>query len=216
MKSIVWNYDDYPITQGFGPDGGFNPEWYGYAAQYGWPAGTHIGLDVGTPKLTPIHAAQDGVVIRAGWDDSFRPNPVWVRERDGDVAIYGHLWEENVAVGQHVAAGQRLGASGEQTYKGTMTPDGSGPHIHFELRRPIGNQSDGQGMSGYKAVDPAAELTGGTEVTFGDTLGDTKNHYHYGFDMLPSTETLKTLGFRIGLIAVGIAAAYVATKGLQG
>lgn len=211
MKSVAWNNEDYPITQGFGPDGGFNPLWYDYAKNYGWPAGTHIGLDVGVPKYHRINAVQPGTVIRAGWDDSFRPNPVWVKEDDGDIAIYGHLWDANVAVGQRVVSGQKVGISGEQTIKGTMTPDGSGPHIHYELRRPIGNQADGQGLSGYVAVDPAYELTtakssGGIPTTTGGNL--------YG-NQLMNSDDIKKLGIRVLLVIAGLAVMVPAIQGLK-
>jgi hypothetical protein len=42
-----------------------------------------------------------------------------------------------------------LGTSGEQTKRGTMEPDGTGPHIHFELRSPDD-----------KAINPKPELEG--------------------------------------------------------
>jgi murein DD-endopeptidase MepM/ murein hydrolase activator NlpD len=149
MKSIVWGYTDEDITQGFGT---YNPQtagMYDYAAYYGWPAGTHIGLDVGVSKGTKIFAAEDGEVIQAGMSDSFRPKPVWIKEKDGDTAIYGHLWTNEVDVGDTVKAGDLLGTSGEQTKRGTMEPDGTGAHIHFELRSPDNT-----------AIDPTQELTG--------------------------------------------------------
>lgn len=149
ITSIVWGKKAYQITQEFGT---YNPStagMYNYAASVGYPAGTHVGLDVGVPKFTPIFAAEPGTVIQAGFSDSFRPYPVWVKEDDGETAIYGHLWTDDVKVGDRVEAGTQLGISGEQTVKGTMTPDGSGAHIHFELRNEAG-----------KAIDPKSELTG--------------------------------------------------------
>ena len=165
ITSGVWGGVPEPITQPFGV---YNPElarWYGYAADYGWAAGTHIGLDVGVPKFTPIYAAQSGKVSEAGFSDSFRPNPVRIIEDDGDEAIYGHLWSNVVSAGQKIKKGQLIGYSGEQTIKGTMTPDGSGPHLHFELRRPD------PVTGGYKAVDPGPELTGSTDYQ------DVGSHY---------------------------------------
>jgi murein DD-endopeptidase MepM/ murein hydrolase activator NlpD len=151
MKSIVWDNQDFPVTQEFGVPG-FRPDWYQYSADLGWPAGYHVGLDIGMPRGTTIRAAQGGQVIQAGMSPYFRPEPVWVQEDDGDIAIYGHLWKSKVKEGDSVAPGQVLGISGEQTYPGTKVPDGSGPHLHFELRRPKGGS--------YVAVDPKPELLG--------------------------------------------------------
>lgn len=200
LTSIVWGGKPEPISQAFGV---YNPElasWYGYAADYGWPAGTHIGLDVATPKFTPIYAAQDGVVKEAGWSDSFRPNPVRISEKDGDEAIYGHLWSAAVSNGQKIKRGQLLGYSGEQTVAGTMTPDGSGPHIHFELRRPD------PVTGGMTAVDPTPELTGGID-TQDPGSHYTKNPYDYdqlGFGI--DVGTVEAGGRRVLLGVSGIIA----------
>lgn len=153
LQSIVWGNDAYPITQEFG---GYNPgtaDMYQYAAEYGWPAGTHIGLDVGVPLGTNIYAAEGGSVVQAGMSTSFRPRPVWIEEDDGDIAIYGHLATNAVRLGDDVERGDLLGQSGEQTHPGTTIPDGTGPHIHFELRR-----------SG-KAIDPDESLRGTGKVS---------------------------------------------------
>lgn len=201
LGSIAWGGKQYPVSQPFGV---YNPElagWYGYAADYGYPAGTHIGIDVAVPKFTPIYAAQSGTVTEAGWSDSFRPNPVRIKESDGDEAIYGHLWSAAVAGGQKVKRGQLIGYSGEQTVRGTMQPDGSGPHIHFELRRPD------PVTGGMKAVNPIPELTGGADYSNPaddyaknpyDTLG-----YNFGIDK----DALESGGKRVLLGVSGIIAA---------
>lgn len=198
IESGVWGGKEYDISQGFGE---YNPQtaWmYKYAADYGWAAGTHIGLDVAVPKFTPIYAAQPGVVKQSGPSDSFRPNPVIITEDDGDEAIYGHLWESVVPPEKKVKAGTLLGYSGEQTVRGTMTPDGTGPHIHFELRRPD------EVTGGMKAVNPYAELTGAPDYS---KPGDEYNKdgglgQQYGFG-LPSTEQVQSAGMRAGLFLVG-------------
>lgn len=155
MKSIVWGYRDFPVTQEFGVPG-FDPSLYEYSANLGFPPGYHVGIDVALPKGTPVFAAQGGYVEQAGYSQYFRPEPVWIREDDGDTAIYGHLWKAEVKPGQRVEEGDLLGYSGEQTIPGTYTPDGTGPHLHFELRQPT--------AGGTVAVDPVPELTGETGV----------------------------------------------------
>lgn len=170
MKSQVWGFHDYPVSQDFGIYNASLAGWYQYASDYGWPAGTHIGLDVGMPRGTPIYANEPGVVERAGFSDSFRPKPVWIRENDGDTAIYGHMWTNTVKVGDRVKKGDVLGTSGEQTVAGTMTPDGSGPHIHFELRSPSG-----------KAIDPTPELQGSGKPYDNETMVN-DSRYSFGVD----------------------------------
>lgn len=159
MASDVWGGTAYELTQEHGVLG-FRPDWYKYSETLGFPPGYHVGLDVAVPRATPIKAAVSGTVIQEGFSDSFRPYPVWIRSddnpatptnEDGQIAIYGHLMAEYVGNGQRVTAGQTIGLSGEQTYKGTDTPDGSGPHIHFELRQPIGDNK-------FKAIDPREYL----------------------------------------------------------
>lgn len=158
ITSPVWGNQPEPITQGFGPALA-DPSWYEYAADYGVPAGTHPADDIGVPKFTPIYALDAGTVMPetavsgGAPSDSFRPYPVWIQTDNGAVEIYGHLWQNFVRPGQRVTAGQELGLSGEQTIKGTMTPDGSGPHLHFEMRIP-----DSSTSSGYRAIDPTNYL----------------------------------------------------------
>lgn len=184
MKSIVWGDADYPVTQEFGVPG-FRADWYQYSSELGWPAGYHVGIDVAVPKGTPIFAAEPGRVIQAGFSEYFRPKPVWIEEDDGDIAIYGHLWENTVREGQRVRAGQMIGFSGEQTLPGTMTPDGSGPHLHFELRR------DG------KAVDPVPELIGAEGEEGSASISNINP-----FDMDWSTAMLISLA--LGLTIAGV------------
>lgn len=211
MKSIVWGYNDYPITQEFGVINPGTAYMYGYATAYGYPAGTHIGLDIGMPRGTPIYAKDAGTVIQAGFSDSFRPAPIWIREDDGDVAIYGHMWTNAVRVGERVLRGQYLGTSGEQTQRGTWTPDGTGPHLHFELRRPTPG-ADGRGLSGYRAVDPKPELLGavgeiGREAPI---LVDTPNNVPIGSQILGLVQ--RPLVGILGITLFGIGLYYLAGK----
>lgn len=197
VESQVWGFNTYPVTQEFGT---YNPgtSWmYEYASDYGWPSGTHIGIDVGVPFGTPIYANESGTVEQSGFSDSFRPNPVWIKENDGDTAIYGHMWTNTVKTGDRVKRGDLLGTSGEQTERGTMTPDQTGPHIHYELRSASG-----------KAIDPVPELTGtsgadsgwsptqrGVSIPFTDIdLG--------GIGMQVMTVGLGLVGLTLGLVVL--------------
>jgi murein DD-endopeptidase MepM/ murein hydrolase activator NlpD len=97
----------------------------------------HWGIDLAAPLGTPIYAATDGVVLRAGPASGFG-NAIYVQNADGDVEIYGHMKYYNVKAGDAVHAGDQIAKVGNQ---GQST----GPHLHFELHR--------GGMTG-KPFDP--------------------------------------------------------------
>ena len=58
-----------------------------------------------------------------------------IEHSDGTRTMYNHLQEINVSVGQTVTAGQTIGAVGS-------TGNSSGPHLHFEVIDPSGQQID--------------------------------------------------------------------------
>jgi murein DD-endopeptidase MepM/ murein hydrolase activator NlpD len=87
----------------------------------------HWGIDLAAPLGTPIYAAVDGVVLRAGPATGFG-NAIYIQDADGNVEIYGHMRYYNVQPGQIVHAGDQIAKVGNQ---GQST----GPHLHFELHR---------------------------------------------------------------------------------
>lgn len=116
--------------------------------QFGSTAGNryrpHHGIDMSNPTGTPVIAGAEGEVVHAGPDDvellgpynNFYGNTVVIRlERrltvgDGQLdvyALYGHLSQVAVAVGQRVAPGDVVGTVG-------MTGIAIGPHLHLEVR----------------------------------------------------------------------------------
>jgi murein DD-endopeptidase MepM/ murein hydrolase activator NlpD len=167
IRSDVWGGTENQVYRDFG---WYDPAWIDiypgptYTEPLGYKAGTHLGIDVAMDRGTKLYAASYGKVQVGGnqlWP-YFRPKPVYVETSDdpntredesGYIEIYGHMWDNFVSVGQQVKPGDFLGHSGEETYAGTMNPDGTGAHLHFELRKPIG-----QGQ--YRAVDPYNWLTG--------------------------------------------------------
>lgn len=97
--------------------------------------GQHKGIDFAVPEGTPVHAAQDGVVVRAGWENASDPKQGFglrVRQEivtEGGVSmtlVYGHLSVISVQEGHQVAKGDRIGFSGK-------TGHATGPHLHVEL-----------------------------------------------------------------------------------
>ena len=90
----------------------------------------HPGVDIGSLRSLDVRAAQPGRVIATGRPQGFEGygNVVEVAVGSGYVALYAHLAGWRVRVGEHVAAGERLGTAG-------CTGWCSGTHLHFELRR---------------------------------------------------------------------------------
>lgn len=86
----------------------------------------HPGIDIDAPYGTPIHAAGNGVVIWAGWEDGYG-NFVLIDHGHGIVTGYGHQSRIAVSKGQTVNQGDVIG------YEGS-TGHSTGPHLHFEVR----------------------------------------------------------------------------------
>lgn len=169
ITSPVWGNQQFQVTQNNGDNYPDVPDsWYAYAVDWGLPYGHHPGIDVGMPNGTKLYAIAPGVVEFGGEDlISYRPNHVQIRWQDGsrnEVHIYAHMNATVVKTGDVVRAGQYLGVSGEQTVKGTRTPDGSGPHLHFERRD----------MNAHKSIDPRDLLKTGNVTPWG---GEDKSNW---------------------------------------
>jgi len=105
-----------PITSPFGMR--INPVTHRYSG--------HTGIDIGVPYGTPIHAADGGTVIFAGWNVAYG-NMTVIDHGGGFSTMYAHQSKQLVSVGDHVTQGQIIG------YIGT-TGWSTGPHLHFEIR----------------------------------------------------------------------------------
>ena len=126
----------------------------------------HAGVDFPAPVGTPVYAVADGIVVRASSNPSFG-NVVVLRlvgggAVAGDHVLYAHLHAIDVAPGQTVRAGERLGRTGN-------TGRSSGPHLHFShlIGVPEG-QVRRVGPMGFRerdhAVDPMPLLRCATGV----------------------------------------------------
>jgi len=89
----------------------------------------HRGTDFAAPTGTPILAAGDGVVVRAGPFSSYG-NYVRLRHGDGYETSYAHMsrFARGIRAGARVRQGQVIG------YVGT-TGRSTGPHLHYEVMR---------------------------------------------------------------------------------
>ena len=115
------------------PDGGTNPLGYHLVAPNpgsSWVRGYsfyHNGVDTAAPEGNPIHAAQDGQVIWAGFDatNGFGWSVV-INHCHHVSTLYGHMDGIRVKIGDNVKAGQIVGIEGSTGWS-------TGPHLHFSL-----------------------------------------------------------------------------------
>lgn len=99
----------------------------GISSPFGYRWGRlHKGIDISKTGGTNIVAADNGVVIFAGWDDSGYGNRIIINHNNGLKTTYNHLSHISVHVGQAVNKGQSIGVMGE-------TGDATGIHLHFEV-----------------------------------------------------------------------------------
>ena len=85
----------------------------------------HYGIDLAAPLGTPIYAATDGVVLRAGPATGFG-NAIYIEDTDGNVEVYGHMRYYSVKTGQVVHAGDQIAKVGNEG-------ESTGPHLHFQI-----------------------------------------------------------------------------------
>jgi murein DD-endopeptidase MepM/ murein hydrolase activator NlpD len=95
----------------------------GWLGVNGW---IHDGLDLAGPEGNPIHAAQDGQVIWAGWSPGGYAWSIKINHCHGLSTLYGHMAQLLVKAGDNVRAGEEIGLEGST---GTST----GPHLHFSV-----------------------------------------------------------------------------------
>jgi hypothetical protein len=108
-----------PMIQGFGPTS------FALEPSYGVYLHFHTGVDLLAGYGTPIMAAAGGTVTAAGpaFDFGIR---VEITDTYGLVEIYAHMSQVQVAVGQVVQQGQKVGLVGS-------TGLSIGAHLHFQL-----------------------------------------------------------------------------------
>jgi murein DD-endopeptidase MepM/ murein hydrolase activator NlpD len=87
----------------------------------------HRGLDFRAGYGTPILAAIDGVVTRAGWAGGYG-RQVRINHASGLSTSYSHMSRITVAPGTRVRQGQQIGLVG-------TTGLSTGPHLHYEMYR---------------------------------------------------------------------------------
>jgi murein DD-endopeptidase MepM/ murein hydrolase activator NlpD len=88
----------------------------------------HEGTDYSAAPGTPVMAAGDGIVLRAGRAGGYG-NLIELRHLNGITTRYGHLrgFARNIRRGARVEQGQTIGYVGS-------TGLATGPHLHYEFR----------------------------------------------------------------------------------
>ncbi len=106
----------------------------------------HSGVDFGAAWGTPIHAAADGQVTRAGWAGGYG-RQVRIEHGGGLATSYSHMSRMIVEPGSPVRQGQVIG------YVGTSGLS-TGSHLHYEVLR---NGTAVNPMSVRFAAEPAVD-----------------------------------------------------------
>ena len=86
----------------------------------------HTGVDIGAPLGANFIAANDGVVVKAGYNAAYG-NMVIIDHGGGVSTLYAHGSEILVQIGQTVTRGESVLKVGSTGYS-------TGPHAHFEVR----------------------------------------------------------------------------------
>ena len=86
----------------------------------------HHGIDLYLTLGEPVHAADRGVIVYAGWNTWGYGNLVVIDHGNGWQTVYGHLSQIDVGCGATVERGETIGLGGS-------TGNSTGPHLHFEM-----------------------------------------------------------------------------------
>lgn len=88
----------------------------------------HTGVDWAAPRGTPIMAAGNGTVIKAGWSSGYGRRTE-IRHANGYITTYNHQsgFAKGIQEGVQVRQGQIIGYVGS-------TGLSTGPHLHYEVK----------------------------------------------------------------------------------
>lgn len=139
------------------PSSPFGPErkYIGVSAETGEPCekvSVHRGYDIAAPIGTEIIAPAPGTVILAEPDLYYEGGTVFLDHGLGLVSVFLHMSAVDVAVGDRIDTGDRLGAVGN-------TGRTTGPHLHWAVKwRDTGREARGND----RYIDPALLLETGS------------------------------------------------------
>jgi hypothetical protein len=110
--------------------------------------GKHNGIDLAMPEGTTLRSIADGVIERVvDYGSENIGKGVIIKLDDGSSAIYGHMSDISVKVGETLKAGEVIGLSGN-------TGHSTGAHLHFGLWK------DGAYQDPTPLADALANISG--------------------------------------------------------
>lgn len=90
------------------------------------PSSNHPGIDIDGNTGDAVYAADNGVVVYAGWNNWGYGYVVVINHGNGWQTLYAHLSAYNVSCGQSAYQGSVIGAIGS-------TGNSTGSHLHYEM-----------------------------------------------------------------------------------
>jgi hypothetical protein len=137
---------------------------YRYASTANGTREPHHGVEIGKNFGTPIVAAADGVILVADSDKeavygpwtNYYGNMIVIQHAEDLFTLYAHLSKIDVAQGDAVTTGQKIGEMGQS---GAAT----GSHLHFEVRR--GNVEDYFSTMNPELWIQPKDSTGGLKIS---------------------------------------------------
>ena len=126
------------VTSHFGPRGGRQHK------------GVDLGISGNPNGVAPVVAHKEGKVMIASSLRGYG-NVVYLNHEDGTQTRYAHLANFNVQQGDEVQAGQELGKMGN-------TGIGTGPHLHFELRKGLQLDNSGTPTDPERAINSRGQI----------------------------------------------------------
>jgi len=127
-------------------------------ALFGGVRNIHVGIDLGAPAGTPVHAFTDCLIHKMGINGEpgdYGPTIVTEQLVNGERiwSLFGHLSAKSLtgrSVGQKIQRGEVLGWIGDETENG-----GWPPHVHFQLSRVKPDTHDMPGVVTAQGRDAA-------------------------------------------------------------
>lgn len=110
-----------PIPGGISSHYGYRKNPFSQAREF------HGGIDFRGKVGDAVAATADGIVEKARYEKGYGKHVV-IKHKKGYKTLYGHLSKINVAKGQKVVAGEKVGEVGS-------TGRSTGPHLHYEIIR---------------------------------------------------------------------------------
>ena len=87
----------------------------------------HYGIDIAAPQGTNIKAAEDGIVLFAGWLNGYGLTMI-IDHGSGITTLYAHTSALKSSLSEYVLRGEVIGYVGSTGFS-------TGPHLHFEVRQ---------------------------------------------------------------------------------